>query len=111
MNVVVTGATGFLGEAIIKNLLSETFEVKALVRQCSQVLPSVIKQVVIGDLANLKLSESSSLKSTFNGIDVVVHMAARVHIMNDSAPDPLAEFRKINRDATLFWRDWRPSLG
>ncbi len=101
MKVFVTGATGFLGEAIIKNLLSETYEVKVLVRQPSPVIPSVIEQVVIGDLANLKLSECSSLKSIFNGIEVVVHTAARVHIMDDNVIDPLTEFRKVNRDATL----------
>ena len=101
MKVFVTGATGFLGGAIIENLLSETYKVKALVRQSSRVLPSVIEQVVVGDLANLKLSECASLKNTFNGIEVVVHTAARVHIMNDDALDPLTEFRKVNRDATL----------
>ena len=74
---------------------------KALVRQSSRELPSVIEQVVVGDLANLKLSECASLKNTFNGIEVVVHTAARVHIMNDDALDPLTEFRKVNRDATL----------
>ena len=101
MKVFVTGATGFLGGAIIKSLLSKTYEVKALVRQSSWVLPSVIEQVVVGDLANLKLSECGSLRSTLNGIEVVVHTAARVHIMKDDALDPLAEFRKVNRDATL----------
>jgi nucleoside-diphosphate-sugar epimerase len=34
-------------------------------------------------------------------VDVIVHLAARVHVMNDSAEDPLAEFRKLNVDATL----------
>ncbi len=101
MKVFVTGATGFLGRAIIKNLLSETYEVKALVRQSSSLLPSDIEQIVVGDLAKLKLSECGSMRSTFNGIEVVVHTAARVHIMNDDAFDPLAEFRKVNRDATL----------
>ena len=101
MKIFVTGATGFLGGAIIKSLLSKNYEVKALVRQTSRVLPSVIEQVVVDDLANLKLSGCSSLRNTFNGIEVVVHTAARVHIMKDDALDPLAEFRKVNRDATL----------
>ena len=101
MKVFVTGATGFLGGAIIKDLLSEAYEVKALVRQSSKVLPLVVEQVVVGDLANLKLSDSGSLSRNLTGIEVVVHTAARVHIMNDDAFDPLAEFRKVNRDATL----------
>jgi nucleoside-diphosphate-sugar epimerase len=35
------------------------------------------------------------------GVDVVVHVAARAHIMRDEVSDPLAEYRRVNRDATL----------
>ena len=34
-------------------------------------------------------------------MDVVIHTAARVHIMNDSAIDPLSEFRRVNIEGTL----------
>lgn len=102
MRVLVTGATGFVGKALIADLLSTTCEVKALVRQPSAELPLSVKQVVVGDLAELALDDSSSfLREAFNGVDVVVHTAARAHVMHDDASDPLAEFRKMNRDATL----------
>ena len=103
MPLVVTGTTGFVGKALISDLLSKTVEVKALLRQPSVVLPLTVKQVVVGDLADLTLDNSSvSLRDAFNGVEVVVHAAARAHVMNDDVSDPLAEFRKVNRDATLI---------
>ena len=102
MKTFVTGATGFVGKALIENLLSELYEVKALVRQSSDTLPLAVEQVILGDLADLALSNSSSLlREAFKDTEVVVHTAARVHVMHDDAFNPLAEFRKVNRDATL----------
>ena len=103
MKVLVTGATGFVGKALINNLWSENFGVKALVRQSSVVLPLAVEQLVMGNLKNLTLSDSSDfLREAFKGVEVVVHTAARVHLMKDNACNPLDEFRKINRDATLI---------
>jgi nucleoside-diphosphate-sugar epimerase len=47
------------------------------------------------------LDQSADWDSALAGIDVVVHLAARVHVMRDTAADPEAEFRKANVDATL----------
>jgi len=102
VKLILTGATGFVGKSFIDDLLSEPYVIKAFVRQSSSELPLSIKQVVVGDLAELALDDSSaSLRDAFNGVDVVVHAAARVHVMNDDASNPLTEFRKVNRDATL----------
>jgi nucleoside-diphosphate-sugar epimerase len=102
VKIFVTGATGFVGKTLIENLLSEPCEVKALVRQSSVALPLAVEQVVVGDLADLTLSDSSGfLREAFKGVEVVVHTAARVHVMNDDAFNPLTEFRKVNRDATF----------
>jgi nucleoside-diphosphate-sugar epimerase len=102
VKTLVTGATGFVGKALIENLLSEFCEVKALVRCYSKVLPLAVEQIIVGDLEDLTLSKTSGLlKEAFKDVDVVVHAAARVHITNDNASDPLTDFRKVNRDATL----------
>jgi len=100
--ILVTGATGFVGKALIESLLSHSCEVKSLIRQPSSGLPLAVEQVIVGDLAKLALDDSSGfLREAFNDIDVVVHAAARVHVMSDDVSDPLTEFRKVNRDATL----------
>jgi nucleoside-diphosphate-sugar epimerase len=43
---------------------------------------------------------SASLRDTLNGVNVVVHAAARVYVMSEDAYNRLTEFRKVNRDAT-----------
>lgn len=102
MRVLVTGATGFVGRALIENLLLQSFEVRGLVRQSSVVLPSAVEQVTVGDLVDLTLSGCcSGLKEAFKGVDTVVHTAARAHVMNDEVSNPLDVFRKVNLNATL----------
>ena len=56
MKVLVTGATGFVGQALIENLLLNSCEVRALVRDYSAVLPFAVERVVMGDLMDLTLS-------------------------------------------------------
>ena len=101
MTILVTGATGFVGNALVKDLLSKSYEIKGLVRQFSAELPLSVEQVVVGDLADLTLSDSAGvLREAFNGVEVIVHTAARAHIIHDNTSDPLLEYRKVNRDAT-----------
>jgi nucleoside-diphosphate-sugar epimerase len=95
--ILVTGGTGFVGEALVHELLAKGCQLKALVRKLS-VLPVEVEQVVV----DLGEKESKwSIECVFSGVDVVVHAAARVHKMKDRSVNPLAEFRKLNRDATL----------
>lgn len=95
--ILMTGATGFVGGALIPELLAKGFTVKALVRKPSE-LPIEIEQVVV----NLgEIDQEGEIKDAFGGVNVVVHAAARVHMMEDRSANPLTEFRKLNRDATL----------
>lgn len=107
MKVFITGVTGFVGHALASSLLANGASVSSLVRQKSDDLSVEVEQVV-GDL--LQLSEanvsgvlplSAELNVALSGVDVIVHCAARVHMMNDNVADPLSEFRKVNTLATL----------
>jgi UDP-glucose 4-epimerase len=96
MNVLVTGSTGFIGRALINQLDIHSFKPLASVRKQTSLFPSHISQVVGGDIL-----PSTVWKETLSNIDVVIHLAARVHIMNDTNTNPLAEFRKVNTEGTL----------
>ncbi|NOY71744.1 MAG: SDR family oxidoreductase [Gammaproteobacteria bacterium] len=97
MRLLLTGATGFLGAAIAKRLMSDANH--ELVLAVRRVLPGHVlnvKSVLVGDL-----SAATDWASALSGIDVVVHTAARVHVMNDNATDPLDAFRKVNFEGTM----------
>lgn len=97
MNILITGGTGFLGKALVCNILTdERMNVVSAVRKLSEQLPSEAEQTVVGDLL-AKTDYAYVLKN----IDVIVHTAARVHVMEENVADPLAEFRKVNVEGTL----------
>jgi len=96
MKIAVTGGTGFIGKAIITGLLSQNYHVVAAVRGEDSSVPQGAEMIRVDDL-----SAETDWSSALKRIDVVVHVAARAHIMNDSAVDPLAEFRKVNTAGTL----------
>jgi nucleoside-diphosphate-sugar epimerase len=94
--ILVTGATGFVGNALVEKLLSSNYQVRACSRDNKLNTSMALKPFVVNDL-----SEQIDWEEALQGIDVVIHLAARVHVMNDVVLDPLVEFRKINTDATL----------
>jgi nucleoside-diphosphate-sugar epimerase len=96
--MLVTGSTGFVGQALVSELVDKGSQIKALVRKVSTDLPVEVEQVVV-DLGEIE--DEGAIKDVFVGMDVVVHTAARVHMMQDQSANPLAEFRKLNRDGTL----------
>lgn len=97
MRVVVTGASGFVGGALIISLLERGYLVSAAVRKGSSAcLDSRVTKWVIDGLTG-----QQDWQSIVAGQQAVIHAAARVHVMNDASTDPLLEFRKINVEGSL----------
>ena len=76
LSVLITGGTGFVGQSLVKRL---------------NKLPVYLAT----------RSDSADWEKVLVGINIVVHLAARVHVMHDTAADPLAAFRAVNVDGTL----------
>lgn len=93
MRVLVTGANGFVGKALCDHLRQLDFEVIGAVRG----MPAVAYQRQAP-----ALERQGDWSALLAGVDVVVHCAARVHVMDDKAADPLQAFRTVNRDGTLY---------
>lgn len=97
MNILVTGANGFIGSALVSRLIEDPrYRVRAAVRRTGIHVPRCASLFLTGDLA-----ADTDWRAAVTGVDVLVHAAARVHVMQDKATDPLAEYRRTNVDGTL----------
>ena len=91
---LVTGPDGFVGTKLCSRLLQDGFSVRGA-QFAPAPLPAGCESVVVGDLA-----EATNWDVALSGVDRVVHLAARVHIMNDDSADPLEAFRRVNVEGT-----------
>ena len=93
MKVMVTGGTGFLGTALVQALKSSGHEVILTTRKQENPEQGIYN---LGDI-----SANTNWLNLLQGCDTVIHTAGRAHILNDDAQDALAEFRRVNHDATM----------
>ncbi len=92
--ILVTGANGFIGRAISAELVLQGFDVLCAVRR-----PFLLDGASI--LRVTDLEEQSDWSSNLDGVDCIIHTAARVHVMDDTAHNPFTEFHKVNVIGTL----------
>lgn len=98
MNILVTGATGFVASHLIPRLQADSYSIVAAIRsaETASKLPISVPWVSIGEMDG-----NTQWSNALEGIDVVIHLAARAHILDDRATDPEAEFRRVNTDGTI----------
>lgn len=92
MKVLVTGANGFVGKALCAHLAEHGYSV----RRAARSPHGASDETVVG-----LLNRDTDWAPTLAGCEAVVHLAARVHVMHDTAADPLALYRATNTEATL----------
>ena len=93
--ILITGSNGFVGKALTRKF-ADDFDLICAVRKVSNTLGEKVKQYTIGEL-----TPCTEWAHILTDVDIVIHLAARVHMMNDKSTDPLKEFLKINTDSTL----------
>ena len=95
MRVCLTGSTGFLGRRLTQVLSSDSVtDLTATAR-----VPSLVEIASAVEISEINGQTDWSI--AIQNQDVVIHTAARAHIMKDSVSNPLAEYRKVNVDGTL----------
>lgn len=92
--VLVTGASGFLGSHIDAALAGRGWRVRGLVRRDVRLGAGVEPVRVSG------FDDVDGLRRAMTGVEAVIHLAARVHVMHDTSADPMAEHRRVNVEGT-----------
>ncbi|MDD2918627.1 SDR family oxidoreductase [Rhodoferax sp.] len=95
MTILVTGASGWVGSRLCQRLMRDGAKVRASARTADST-PGLPQSVAVE-----QIDATTDWHHALHGARVVVHLAARVHVMHDTASDPLAAFRAVNVDGTL----------
>lgn len=88
--ILISGYSGFVGSNLLAQLDSQ-YKLNLLGRKASD----------LGDVYHYSIDANTNYMEALNGVSHVIHLAARVHVMNDKATEPLEEFRAVNTHGTI----------
>jgi len=95
MKILITGQNGFIGKALFNLLQQQGHQVRGTVRSWQKIEQG--KDIVaVGDI-----DSTTDWSSSLAGVEVVVHLANRAHILNDHTENPLSIFRQVNVAGTI----------
>lgn len=95
MKILVTGGTGFVGTALLSEL--ENYSDIEVVTFGRRRPPSILAE----NFYEGEIGSEGNYAAALTGVDVVIHCAARAHVMQENESEPLAAYRKVNTDGTL----------
>lgn len=102
-NILVTGASGFVGHSLLEQFLQQDYTVRATYHRSKPGMSPDYNSAV--NWINYDLGASDiDYEKLLDGIDVVIHLAARVHVMHESG-NKLDIYRKVNTDGTRLIAD------
>ncbi len=93
-HLLITGATGFIGSHLLPILRAQDYQITATSRR--EISLDKIKMVQIEQIDGL-----TDWSYPLSGVEVVIHLAARAHILKDTAADREAEFFQVNTQGTI----------
>lgn len=95
MRVLVSGATGFVGSLLIDRLNADGVTIRGSVRREVPTSGS-FEPVMVAEITG-----ATDWTDALTDVECVVHLAARVQMMQEQVADPSAEFHKVNTDGTI----------
>jgi nucleoside-diphosphate-sugar epimerase len=99
VKILITGASGFVGAPLVRHLAGVGHDLVALTRAVpfgESSASELVKFKAVGDIDG-----STNWSSYLDGVDAVVHLANRAHVMNEPVGDPLKLYSTINTSGTL----------
>ncbi len=96
MKVLLTGATGFIGKALVTELTQQNFNISIAIRQKTNLFPDEVKQFLVGDFES-----DPDFSTSLAEVDCVIHLAGKAHVLDKAKASVLDGFRKINTELTL----------
>jgi UDP-glucose 4-epimerase len=88
--ILVTGAGGFVGTAVVSELARQGISYRAVTRAPRE-----------GCFAVGNIGPRTDWTAALDGVDAIIHLASRAHVTNETVADPTAQFRTANLDSTL----------
>ncbi|MDC0115034.1 SDR family oxidoreductase [Methylophilaceae bacterium] len=105
MKVLVTGGSGFVGGALCASLDGSSHSIRLALR-LANAKSGTYDQVVVG-----QIDAAANWSAALKDVEVVIHLAARVHVMDEQSADPLSGFRRVNVDGSLNLARQAASIG
>jgi nucleoside-diphosphate-sugar epimerase len=96
MKILLTGATGFIGKALVGELILKNFDISIAVRQKTHLFSDKVKQFIVGDFAT-----NPNFLDSLSEVDCLVHLAGRAHLVDNTEAFDSSEYKKINTELTL----------
>jgi nucleoside-diphosphate-sugar epimerase len=97
VNILVTGAAGFVGRAVCRTLAAQEGDsVMGTTRQNKSALLGNVPLLSVGPI-----SGETNWLDVLRSVNVVIHLASRAHVLDDKSREPLKVFRQVNVNGTL----------
>lgn len=93
--ILLTGASGFVGKAVLRTAQQRGLKIRPVYRSKDSAKGQFSFEIVSG------LDGETDWMQALQGVDVVIHAAARAHVMREEVVDPLHEYRRVNVEGTL----------
>lgn len=104
--MLVTGASGFIGSALCRVLVAAGHAPRAAVRRIIPGSKGPDTAIYVGEIDG-----NTNWSQALRGIDCVVHLAARTHVLHETAADPLEEYRRVNVEGTRWLAEQAVAAG